>query len=1523
MGPAFFRVASHVMDNGILVMYDDHRGAGTDTARHVYDFGTGEYPYSMVIYSCINRNGIGHYETVDLFPFNDSARPQHTANDSSDAEPATLFEPRHWLLQHLRDGAARRATDATLDSQRIHVYRRYARLARNVPGQSTTPALQSHGDPNAASNSASTPPSHAADSLSTATRPRRCAGVPARYADTYVHDGMQPSRPRSARRSLLPRLDASVSAAITDHTPQHQPTGHALDTDSPHMSDNPNPAPQPVAAAPRQCASTRLGAVGTRLLANTQAWIRSNKFRGHLARCVHSTAGSSGANQCRSVLQQLAAALQRSPMDEAEVVGHVCVLWMLPAAVFAAPGKMRGGKRARTSRRNRIHQALNDRQLTAKLFAAVVAMDDSDDSLTALPEVGRRLPVTTDNDTQSESDIGSSQPTRADIHSSDASDAVAAYDDDGAGSHDAQRVAQRVESHLAAGHLHRAVQCLSSTSLKANTHSAHERELLSRLHPACPSQLPSCPADAPETVVDLGWMADEMAASDTGAAPGPSGWGSNTLAVLATDTHCVAALALIIQHMLNNNMPPAVRTLLTTSTLVSLVKDDHGGRRPVAVGEMLYRLAARYALFRVLSPAQKALRPHQFGVGEQDGCTQVVQSLQHLLTLPPAPMPRAPARHVFAFSAPRPPPPAIDNTPRPLACLSLDMSNAFNSIDRAALLNAAYANPDLAPCWRMLDFAYGQASLLMMTADSSVADSEAFLLSANGVRQGDPLSSLLFSLAMHTVYSHIASLMRAGCYAYIDDAHAVGYLSQCWTAWQQVPALLQPLGLQLNVAKCELTCFHTATDASVAALHADDQQALNALRVEGVKINTRCLRVLGCVVGATDAVVAAELKSNPKFSADQRAAFRRLPRLKRQTGMIMLRQLTGTVLTNRLRAMTPASTAAHAAEYDQCVLRAAHQLIGINANHADTYDTQLRWPMRIGGFGLTAAVEIAPAAYIAGLASTLPSSPAFAAVWRGDAFGELEHDWPVYSAVQDSINRVAQCEAPLVAQCPANLLALVSKSVMPAQADTFIRHIRAMSSPRLLQSAIAHRISTLSHIATVTQARRRGASGMADLARLNSLDSSKSKESSLWLRVLPTSGHLQLSDHKWRWAAQLRLGMSVPVYAHEDGGTRTCAHTAAANTDGWHPLVCLTASSDAITRRHNLVLNRLAHFARLLHVPTRIEPAGLAADDERRPDIQLDLPAVTLLGDVTISHPLAKSWQRVAAQRGVEAVGDQRQAEKDGLYADMAAECDMDFSAFVLYTYGGFHRSALSFVASMGKAHDPAICLMPLRAWKSQLMEQVAIAVQRGNADIMIQAAQRARGGRWSRRRRHGSKARHTRPSLLTAQQASMGIAHGVGQQRQSSRAVASAARLIGLPRSHDGSPEDDCGDIDSDAETLVAHDTAAHSPSSSSFIPETQMSGHAERAVPAAMHAEEGNSSPANVVVANAVGGEPLRELDGVAVVGRNATEMFLSGVSVRGISVGNAVDCVSVRIDGRECEGWRTGKGRQGMDIGENGLE
>jgi hypothetical protein len=233
-----------------------------------------------------------------------------------------------------------------------------------------------------------------------------------------------------------------------------------------------------------------------------------------------------------------------------------------------------------------------------------------------------------------------------------------------------------------------------------------------------------------------------------------------------------------------------------------------------------------------------------------------------------------------------------------------------------------------------------------------------------------------------------------------------------------------------------------------------------------------------------------------------------------------------------------------------------------------------------------------------------------------------------------------------------------------------------------------------------------------------------------------------------------------------------------------------------------------------LHLRPRIEPGDLDPDKERRPDIQLDLPDVTLLGDVTISHPDAKRWRHTAASRGVEPVGDSRQAEKDEAYTPMAAALGMQFSAIVLYTYGGFHHTALSFIRHLGRALDPATCLVSHTKWKKDLMEHIAVAVQRGNADIMIQHSVRLRGMAWPIR----STARSSRGRALRVRSG-----RGRSDRRGATvvggaagdRAAALAARLIPpiSPRTPlfvpPGAVAPDLavevgGDADSDADTVV-----------------------------------------------------------------------------------------------------------------------
>jgi hypothetical protein len=1118
--------------------------------------------------------------------------------------------------------------------------------------------------------------------------------------------------------------------------------------------------------------------------------------------------------RCRTVLQTLAGALQESPMNERKVVMLLIVLWLLPQEVFTVPGRSRGGRQGRKNRHHRIHHVLNDAALLGRLAERVerAAHGDGPDQVRAASADGvcREGRASCDPLAFVGDAMEQSGGLRSEDDASAAGTAAAGFVEECVQPTDS-RVAQRVGHLFRLGHCQRAMRALVSTSGVADLDQDEERTTLKGLHPGCPSALPPCPSDAPELVVDPGWMASEMQHSDTGAAAGASGWGSNFASVLASDVPCVTAMAVLIDHIVNNTLPETVQELLNTCLLVSLVKPGGGeGRRPVAMGDMFYRMASRFALSLVMEPAQRALRPHQFGVGVEDGCTQVVQSLQHLLNLPPAPAPAGPRPvHQFAFSIPRPVPEPADPTPRPLACLSIDVANAFNTVDRAAVLRAVYGHPELAQCWRMVAFGYGRPSWLLMPCGDRVVDNDAFVQSTNGVRQGDPLAALLFALAVHVVYKRVAEICRQGCFAYSDDSHGVGWLEECWRAWEELPALLEPLGLRLNVQKCEVTCFYTG-----GLLHVRDVDALERFRAKGVTINTRTLKVLGCVVGISDAAVAHELCVRPFFRADQRAAFRRLPLLDKQTRHLALTQLTGTVLTNRLRAMSPAATEVHAAEYDREVLQAAHSLVGIRAVDGDRYDEQLQWPARLGGFGLLSAVRIAPAAYLAGAECTLRSSPVFSEEW-GKQDGRLEAAWPITVAVEDGLRRVAAVEAEYIARCTPEAVAGVSPSVLPNRAAEFIQHFKA-NPPGPIQSAIIHRIVSLSHIARMAAAGEGGVQAVAEVARLQSL---REKESSRWLRVLPTDSRLRLTDLQWQTAAQMRLG--VPKAPHGAIGV-SCTHGKAAADDGWHALVCQQRSGAAVTRRHNAVVHLLADAAELIKVPARIEPYQLCDDDQHRPDIQLDLPEYTLLGDVTISHPNAARWRAKVAARGVEAVGDARAAEKDATYAPMAVALEAVFAPFVLYTHGGFHKSALSFIDALGAGYDPAVALVSLSAWKDELKDRIAVCVQRHTANIVIDDARRARVDGLPGRRRGARRSWARRwPSALVASSRRRYVAAG-GSDEVGGRAASLCAVLFSSPSS--SSAPDEVSSPMSVGSEVVTEVMSVSPVSSESFVPATVM---------------------------------------------------------------------------------------------------
>ena len=157
---------------------------------------------------------------------------------------------------------------------------------------------------------------------------------------------------------------------------------------------------------------------------------------------------------------------------------------------------------------------------------------------------------------------------------------------------------------------------------------------------------------------------------------------------------------------------PAVQPWLCGGSLAALHKKD-GGLRPVAVGETWRRLTSKVLASIVVEDVREYLEPLQVGVGTKAGCESLVHVVRQWLGRN-----SSDANRVLAM---------------------LDLSNAFNCIDRSAFRAAARRVMPSAVPW--IDFCYGIDSNLMLGSH--------LVQLRRGVQQGDPLGPAFFSIAIH------------------------------------------------------------------------------------------------------------------------------------------------------------------------------------------------------------------------------------------------------------------------------------------------------------------------------------------------------------------------------------------------------------------------------------------------------------------------------------------------------------------------------------------------------------------------------------------------------------------------------------------------------------------------------------------------------------------------------------------------------------------------------------------------------
>ncbi|HEX3641453.1 MAG TPA: reverse transcriptase domain-containing protein, partial [Ktedonobacteraceae bacterium] len=449
------------------------------------------------------------------------------------------------------------------------------------------------------------------------------------------------------------------------------------------------------------------------------------------------------------------------------------------------------------------------------------------------------------------------------------------------------RRASRAQQLHRMGFTGKAAQVLCSKANVADCKDEAVLDKLRALHPALPADrvIPTAPAASPlashRVTIDPTSQSflRLIKGSNNGAAPGPSGWGGDMLSCLIHDPICMQGIATMLQLIVDNEVPAAIRPYLLASRLIPLTKPG-GGIRPIAVGELLYKLAAKLVVSVVSKKTRDLLAPHQLSIATSNGCEKIAHSMQLRLT----------------------------DTTIPLAGMSVDITNAFNTCDRALLLEKLWATPELAEMFPIVSLAYSSPSKLLIRQGAGPT-----LWSSNGVRQG--------CLYQREAYNAAAvAAPSVTLYGYMDNLYIVGPPDQVAAAFSSLKLQFQSLRLECNKGKSFFIYFH------------DEQHPLSPaveqyLEDEGVDVKREYAEVLGAVIGASEqAIIDGLMSISPPESMDH--FFRRLrnPNLAAQAAMMILSRCGVPKLNYRLRCIPPPCIAAHATAMDDTALATAAAL---------------------------------------------------------------------------------------------------------------------------------------------------------------------------------------------------------------------------------------------------------------------------------------------------------------------------------------------------------------------------------------------------------------------------------------------------------------------------------------------------------------------------------------------------------------------------------------------------------------------
>ena len=578
---------------------------------------------------------------------------------------------------------------------------------------------------------------------------------------------------------------------------------------------------------------------------------------------------------------------------------------------------------------------------------------------------------------------------------------------------------------------------------------------------------------------------------------------------------------------------------------------ENGDVRPIAVGEVLRRLTSKCLCTAVRSDAQRFFGSLQVGVACPLGLEAAIHTISQYCE-----------RNAASTSK---------------IVLTIDFHNAFNSLDRNALLAACRRDFPTLAAWA--SWCYSVPSRLLYN--------ERVVNSTAGVQQGDNLGPLLFATTIHSLLGELKAILGIDLViGYLDDIVVASDCEAVLRALLVLQRSIPSLGLTLNMAKCELIPL-------AGSLNTSD---LSRFPAQMARVPSGCFKFLGAPIGDRE-FVASFVQNKRAAKAD--VLLTEISGIDdAQVTHKLLSRCMGTArIMHAMRTTRPDWMLSALEHVDKSMAVTTETCFGFAM--PPPAEVQASLPVSLGGLGFRSARRHAAAAYLCSRVATRSLCEAM----------DPSFSWEVAVASGSGISEaIGLCNQHLPADSALEVNTLTVRCVSQRALS---RRVDEWTKTRLLSS---------------------GLTNAAERARMQAAGAA---HAGAWLTALPSPSLGQRMTHpEFSTAAKVRLGLELLT---ADTWCPLCDEIL--DTRASHAMACMSGG-DAV-RLHNELRDAVFVKCMAAGIQGHREQAELLPDDPRRRPGDIYIPqwpgGQGIAMDFAVTSPLQVALVHAAAERPLAA----------------------------------------------------------------------------------------------------------------------------------------------------------------------------------------------------------------------------------------------------------------------------------------------